>query len=210
MQIRLNRQMLQRSPHRKRSRQVTALRKALAGSIRNGRLLDKHGWGLTNDEKGLSRQSFWMPVNLPRLIAQKLNPKRKIRVMDLGCQQGNTLLDLFNLFGERADYWGTSLRLNPNWKNVQEKSNQKIHFKVAMAETIAKKFKRESFDIIYSNMGVMHSSNLDLSISQIQSLLRPNGLLIINLGKGHQVNVHGLVMIKRVQGKGTTYVFQKI
>lgn len=186
-------------------------RRQIAKQVRQGRISDREGWGVANDP-GLHGLFFYMPVQLEKIILRAKPKKRKARVLDVGCLHGNTLFELFEILGNNAEYWGTSLSFNQNWKNVTEKSNGAIRFRVAMSEALAKKFPRNYFDVIYSNLAMSHSANIDLAVAQARRALRKNGFLVISMGLSQKIRPTqlGFRVVKRVSAFTNCYVLKKI
>lgn len=184
-------------------------RSAIAKKAVFGRGLDRTGWGLSNDA-GIGGLFLHMPVQIEKLIPRTL-PKRGRpgRILDIGCLHGNTLYDLYRIFGNRALYWGTSLRYNKNWGAIKQKSGNAIQFKVALAETISKRFTRNYFDFIYSNMGIMHAEDVNRAIRQAKRILRKGGLLVISLD-AKKPDLTGFKTVKKNVAFTHTYVLQKI
>lgn len=104
---------------------------------------------------------------LQNLIAQK----GSATVLELGCGKGRTLKQL-KMGG--AKLFGTNLEREPEFLK------HPARIRICEFGELPKKFKPESIDLAYSNLGLGHSQNLVADLERVKGLLKPGGQLIFN------------------------------
>lgn len=99
------------------------------------------------------------------------------RILDLGCGEGTALKDLRKMFPdtEKVELAGVALNRNPKW------TDPSIKWVVSPFYKMLEKFSGKKFDLIYSYVGLEHSSDLKRDSRVVRELLEDNGLLVVTM-----------------------------
>jgi ubiquinone/menaquinone biosynthesis C-methylase UbiE len=111
-------------------------------------------------------------------ILELLRPDPEARLLDLGCDNGNWTMALGNqlkskhLFGiEIVDE-----RANQAQKQGIDVTNSNLEQGIS--------FQDDSFDVVHANQVIEHVSNIDLFLTEINRVLKPDGYAIISTENG--------------------------
>lgn len=106
---------------------------------------------------------------------EQISLPNNARILELGCGNGS-------LWEEHIDKLDSNAKLTMTDYSsgmvdiVREKfsNNSKISFEIADAQNLT--FSSQSFDIVIANHTLHHVNNIDLAISEIARVLKPNGV----------------------------------
>src|SRR3989344_7732932 len=141
-----------------------------------------------------------------------IKKKRLRKILDVGCGGGEALFDLARLF-PKAELHGTSIRaVGSFWDSYNSKLKNKIAFHERVSGIdLAKTFKPNYFDLIYSRLGLYHEVYLNKAISQARRILAPGKYLIIDCSYESRklVNLKGFNIVeeRRIAGGRATLLY---
>ncbi len=101
------------------------------------------------------------------------NPlKSDMRVLDLGCAEGNIGSMVFNKIDVGLDMY---------FNELKEARKHLVYQEFALADARNMPFKDESFDVIFSNSVIEHINDLDCVLIEVSRSLSNNGLFIFTV-----------------------------
>jgi len=109
-------------------------------------------------------------------VLQSFLPKRKCRVLDLGCGEASAYPYLRD-----HDYYGLEC-VEKALEIAKEKVSKPEHLKLGMIEELP--FKDGFFDVVWARHVLEHSSDMDKTLNEILRVLKLGGLLIYALPQG--------------------------
>lgn len=171
--------------------------------------MDRTGWSLSHSAS-LAGSLVQFPIQIvPIMHSYLARTRHKTRFLDLGCTEGNALLDLHAEFGDSIELHGLSLRHFPGWPGITKKIKGAIQFHVGHAEALDRKFPKNYFDFIRSNLGIAHATDLGIALEKARKVLRKGGLLMISLGMPAPKSFPGFEIVRRADAFTTNVILRK-
>lgn len=117
--------------------------------------------------------------SIPAFVSmrRKQNPNQKIRILDWGCGTGQAAHEIAQSFGGACDVIGYSKDHYNEWTK-----RNGVRFIQATAEQLPRYIRKETVDLIFSDMGLMHVNPIDYPnrIPELLQMLRQGGILVFN------------------------------
>ncbi|MBI4052662.1 MAG: class I SAM-dependent methyltransferase [Candidatus Diapherotrites archaeon] len=111
-------------------------------------------------------------------------PDRKIRVLDLGCKEGTSIMQLAREYPEMEAH-GLSLKRAPEWRGQEN-----VLWHVAHAHNTRRP--DNYFDFVYSHFGIAHATPKSTAFAELYRILRPGGEakfnMLIQIGGQKEIN----------------------
>ncbi|MBD3311283.1 MAG: methyltransferase domain-containing protein [Candidatus Magasanikbacteria bacterium] len=113
--------------------------------------------------------------------------KKPVRILDVGCGTGATLIDFKKMFGRRADIIGLDV-IRAQVDLAKEKTKKHgVWVEIYHYDGLNFPFEDGSFDIIYSSDVLGHVKDVPAWLREIRRILKPSGILAMfaesSLGK---------------------------
>lgn len=149
----------------------------LPKEIRNKEIRSKDlvDWQKVYEEGGADWTKDLQPSLFAQEFAQELILEDKKTVLEIGCGNGKDSI-LFSLAGLKV----TSIDLVPEAIKLAKENASKLKLNIDFQEGNVEKlsFKDNSFDAVYS-LSVLHSTNMQKSLSEIYRILKSKGIAFI-------------------------------
>jgi len=131
-----------------------------------------------NLEKRIAIYEFTKPhYEINKTVLENLNLRENDQVLDVGCGKGNFIRFASSLYPQ-AGFVGVDVSLGM-FKEISEKlsSQKNISFKVADAQNLP--FPNHSFDKVVAMHLLKHVPKIELALSEMARVQRPDGLTVI-------------------------------
>ena len=100
-------------------------------------------------------------------------------VLDIGCEIGTFLVALKKLFGTESSYDGVDVNATSIAIAKEFCAQHGVTFTLHGSEKLP--FKNETFDRVFALEVLEHIRNVDLSLKEINRIMKPSGILIISV-----------------------------
>lgn len=111
--------------------------------------------------------------NVYNLIEKMLNRTNKLRILDVGCGEGNFLMELKQKFGDKIDANGINTF---EYHNDQKLRKSNINVEISDIDNFNSE---EEFDLIVGVHSLQYTSNPMSSLKKIYRILKPGGIAMI-------------------------------
>lgn len=136
---------------------------------------------------GRGLDSFGLKQRLLREISKRSKGGKRIQLLEVGCGQGNLLLDLLALY-PRLQASGINKSNAHGIRNEHDLKRRSKERGLASAprayigDAIKLPFQSETFDIVISHVTLLHVHNKAKAIEEIYRVLKPGGIALASLG----------------------------
>jgi ubiquinone/menaquinone biosynthesis C-methylase UbiE/predicted GNAT family N-acyltransferase len=124
----------------------------------------------------LSAQARMLYMIQKPLIENEIFPKTPANIVDLGCGPGIFLATISNLV-QFKDYQFTGMDLSPEMIAYAKLSYKKINWKVGNIYDTG--FADESIDVVFCSFVMIHLTNPELALKEINRILKKGGIFYI-------------------------------
>lgn len=124
-------------------------------------------------------KKFFLYSHIYKHLLPKISEGEVVRILDIGCGTGASVIDLKRLFGTKADLFGlevVNLQVDIAYRRLR---SENVLADVQWYDGSTFPFVDESFDAIYSSDVLGHVVDVPTWLDEIHRVLKPDGVIAI-------------------------------